>query len=150
MRISICAISVILAGMFYPSSPSTMYPMNYSGVSEHNYNGAPTACWNFDSAVDGTYTDDCSGTYTMTVNGSPERVLDGTFPGGIDAGPTGYAWTFDGSTDDLQIADGSGGDDFDGTNAFSVQCVFVPSSVGASSKIVIAKGGYGGGSGGCL
>ena len=137
MRISICAISVILAGMFYPSSPSTMYPMNYSGVSEYNYSGAPTACWDFDIAVGGTYTDDCSGTYTMTVNGSPERVLDGTYPGGIDAGPGGYAWTFDGTTDYLSLADGSGGGDFDGTAAFSVQVVFIAKNEAAYKHIIV-------------
>lgn len=101
----------------------------------------------FDTAVAGTYVSDIGG-YTLTVNGSPTIVTDGTWPAGL-TGSQGHAWTFDGSTDYLSLADASGGDDFDPAGDFSVMVVTTPRVLSGVQQLV-AKLGAAGDYGWCL
>jgi hypothetical protein len=118
------------------------FGLDTSGAISVNRPGTPTACWDFESAVGGTYADDCDGSYAPTVNGTPEKGVDGTWPAGI-SGSQGNSWSWDGSTDSLTLADGSGGDDFDGTNGFSVQCAAMTNTTDATTDVLMSKGDTG-------
>ena len=116
------------------------FDATHSGAIDHGYPSATQAqmAITFERAVAGTYASE-TGSYTFTVNGSPSaKVDDGTWPSGLP-GSQGNAWVLDGTDDSLTISDGSGGDDFDPGDDFTVMAVVTPSALPIANTGIIVK-----------
>jgi lysophospholipase L1-like esterase len=124
-----------------PTTAPRSIPLNTSGnvaAALAQIPVTPTACWKFDGNVGATKATDCGGSYTLTVNGTPDKVDSPVYPSGL-AGGNGSAWSFDGSTDYLSIADASTGDVFDPAGDFSVMCSITPKTTSAGNYYYISK-----------
>jgi hypothetical protein len=96
----------------------------------------------FDRAVAATYATEI-GAYSMSVVGTPVKKTDGTWPSGL-AAAQGSSWRFADNEAYLEVADGSGGEDFEAQD-FSIQCVIIPGPAVANADALIGKRNTAGG-----